>query len=111
MELNPRVFRGKLPLNLAGISVSFVMPGREFGVKHIQAGDTTTNALACQHTNHYLGNVEPTSMFGRVVHLKSFCQRPGIFSRKRFIERSDDMRVKIVDNESDFGYVGKMYGQ
>ena len=111
MELNSGVVRGKLPLNLAGFRVTFAVPGRKFGVKHIQTGNTTTNALTCQHTDHYLGNVEPASMFGCIVHLKTFCQRPGIFSRKRFIERSDDMRVKIVDNESDFGYVGKMYGQ
>ena len=110
-KLTSCIISCKLPLDLPVLDVAVIMPGSKFVVKNIQAGDTSANALPGQNAYHNFCNVEPTSMLWCVVQFKSFCQRTRFFSRERFIERGDDMRVKVVNNEFDFWRVWKMYRQ
>jgi len=91
--------------------VTVIMPSRKFDVEHIQAGDSAANALPCQNAYDDFCNVEPASVSWSVVQFKPFYQRTRFISQKRFIERSDDVRVKVVDNEFDFQSVREVYRQ
>ena len=58
-EFDAGVVGGEVPLDLALIGIGLSLPGGEFGVEGLEVLDAPVQALAGQHGELDLGDIEP----------------------------------------------------
>jgi hypothetical protein len=61
------VLAGELPFDGASLLVAVGLPGVDFALQEVYAGDSTIQALATEDADFDLCHVEPTGVLGRVV--------------------------------------------
>lgn len=70
--------------------------------KLLHGSDTSIQALAPEDGELTLSNIEPTAVFGRVVHLEPVDQTTSFAGRKRFIKACRRVDVEVVADKDDF---------
>ena len=78
----------ELPIDLAVDPVSRFLPGMNFATEQFRTLNTTIQALTLQDAEFTFGNVQPTSVFWRVMNLQSFGQLASDLRLERFVERA-----------------------
>ena len=93
-EFDAGVVGGEVPLDLALIGVGLSLPGGEFGVECLEVVDAPVQALAGQHGEFDLGDVEPRAVLGGVVDLEPLRERERLGRLEGLVERSDAVSAR-----------------
>ena len=106
-QFHAGVFDAELPVHAPLLCVGFVGPSRDFLLQFDQIADATVaQALTRQATQLAFGNIQPTSVLGRVAEVDPLDGRPRLLRLEHLVERSFGVRVEVVANECHFLAIG-----
>jgi hypothetical protein len=99
LQFHACVFDPELSVDAALFGIGSSGPSCDFGLQFGQFADApVAQTLARQATQFAFGDVQPTSVFGRVAEVDSFDIRSRNLRLKRFIKRSFGVCVEVVAN-------------
>src|ERR1019366_3499175 len=98
-QFDPGVCRGEAPFDLAGRSRG--VPRGDDRSKVGDAVDALVEALRRQGRQEDLGDVEPASVLGGVVHLESFDEAAGLAWFEGFVQARQVVDVEVVHHQND----------
>ena len=101
MQLTSCIFSRKSPFDLGtgGVARFFQLHG--FALEGCFVADASVPTLTREDAQLDLRDVEPTAMLWCVMNLQLPGNAACLFRRKRFIERSELVRVEVVHDEAN----------
>ncbi len=95
---------GKTPIDLRGLSIASLLPGRNLLFKPRLGAYSSVQALTRKHTEFNLGHIEPTAVFWSEMNFQFFAQPTRQSRSERFVQRSGRVRIQIIhDQHNLFG--------
>lgn len=102
MSFDAGVGGGEVPVERRAAIIALRLPCRDFAAHLCDCEDAPVQALFAQRAQFNLGDVQPASMFGRIVDFKFPRQSPSLDGRKGFVERCHVVRVEVVHCQPHF---------
>ena len=81
--------------------VSLADPGVDLGDDCLFVGDAPVETLRGEDAEFGFGQVQPGTVFRRVMPFETFDQPPGLGGGKGLVERCGDVGVEIILDEDD----------
>src|SRR5579859_7349765 len=108
LQLDARGGRGEGPGDRPPRGVARGLPGHDLGAHAVLAGQAPAEASTIEHSQLYLGHVEPTAMFGGIVELELARDAARFDGGEGLVEGRQAMRVEIVEDHTDGGGLRKV---
>jgi len=108
LEFDAGVCGRKVPVGLGMLGVAVAFPGGDFVNQRLLVGNAAVEALRGQDAEFGFGEVEPTAVLGSVVPFEALREAAGFGGRKRLVQRSRAVDIKIVLDENDLRGAGKV---
>ena len=100
----------ELPIGFGMMLISIGLPSGDLSFESWLVGNTTIQALVGQDGEFGFGQVEPASVFGRVMPLETLGEAASFLGREGRVERGRRMGAQVVLNQYSLFGVGKMRG-
>src|SRR6266571_9463424 len=101
MHLSPSISTRKAPMDAAVVRIALSSQGHNMLPEMIEALDTFGQTPPFKNADLDLSHIQPTAMFGRVMHLQSLPDTLGFRRCKRLVEAGCRMRVEIVHHQAN----------
>ncbi len=101
MHLSASIGTGKAPMDMRLLRIALSRQGHDVLPQMIEALDALGQTAPFKNADLDLGHIEPTAMFGRVMHLQSLPDALRFLWRKRLVEAGRRMRVEVVHHQAD----------
>src|SRR5215210_5731483 len=98
MQLAPRIFACKSPLNLGTSRIALFFQLLDLAFQRFLIFNSPIKALTTEDAQLDFSNIQPTTMLGRVVKLQLPQDTPRFIRRERLIKRCRSVRVQIVEH-------------
>src|SRR5258708_7054752 len=106
MHLSASIGTRKVPMNAAVLRIALSRQGHHVLPQMIEALDAFGQTPPLKNADLDLGHIEPTAMFGRVMHLQSLPDALRFLGRKRLVEAGSGMGVEVVHHQADHPRLG-----
>src|SRR5260370_23275097 len=101
MHLSASIGTGKAPMDMTVLRIALSRQGHDVLPQMIEALDALRQTAAFKNADLDLRHIEPTAMFGRIMHLQSLPDSLRFLWRKRLVEASRCIGVKVVHYTAD----------
>src|SRR5258708_7444020 len=101
MHLSASIGTGKAPMDMTVLRIALSRQGHDVLPQMIEALDALRQTAAFKNADLDLRHIEPTAMFGRIMHLQSLPDALRFLWRKRLVEAGRRMGVKVVHHQAD----------
>src|SRR5438876_9969545 len=101
MHLSPSISAGKAPMDTRLLRIALSRQGHNVLPQMIEALDAFGQTASFKNADLDLGHIEPTAMFGRVMHLQSLPDALRFLRGKRLVEAGRRMRIEIVHHQAN----------
>src|SRR2546427_9454760 len=99
MYLSPSIGTGKAPMDSALLRIALSRQGHNMLPQMIEALHAFGQTPPFKNADLDLGHIQPTAMFGRVMHLQSLPDALRFLRGKRLVEACCRMGVEIVHHQ------------
>src|ERR1700737_1714740 len=106
MHLSTSIGTRKTPMDLSPHSVAFSCQGFNVLPEMLKAFDAFGQTSAFKDADLDLSHVEPTAMFGCIMHLQSLPDPLCLSGLKCLVEARCRMRVEVVHDQTNDGSIG-----
>jgi hypothetical protein len=106
MHLGTSIGTRKAPVDLSPRSIAFGGQCLNMLPKMVKTGDAFGQTSAFKDADLDLSHVEPTAMFGRIMHLQSLPDPLRLGRRVRLVEAGGCMRSEIIHDQTNNAGVG-----
>jgi hypothetical protein len=101
LELDAGVVGCEAPVDLGAESVSLPLVGSDLLLEGLDVRYPTVEALAAEHREFDLGDVEPTAVLGSQVDLELVAEALGLGGWEGFVERGGSMSAELIHHQDD----------
>jgi hypothetical protein len=105
-EFDRRILGGKAPGDGDLLLITSSGPGRYLLLSLLKGGQALRQALAIQCRQFDFRHIEPTGVFGSVMHLEALREPTGFCHWKHLIEGSQGARIQVVHDQDNLVGVG-----
>lgn len=100
-QFDSRVVGGESPVNAFLRGVALLLPGAALAAQCRQTGNSPVQALPGKNAQLAFGDVEPGTVFGRIVNFQTLDETARHIGRISLVKRGDLVRVQVVAHEDD----------
>jgi hypothetical protein len=95
-QFDASVIGRELPVDVGSTKIAVALPCGDLVRQALPVVDPTSQALPPEYAQFTFRDVQPASMFWRVMNLQTFRQSPGFARNKRLVERRGRMGIQVV---------------
>src|SRR5438270_3173617 len=106
MHLSASIGTSKAPMDLTVVRIALSRQGHDVLPQMVEALDALRQTAPFKNADLDLRHIEPTAMFGRVMHLQSLPDALRFLGRKRLVEARRRMGVEVVHHQADHTRLG-----
>src|SRR6266568_2768476 len=106
MHLSASIGTRKAPMDSAVLRIALSSQSHNMLPQMIEALHPFGQTAPLKNADLDLGHIQPTAMFGRVMHLQSLPDALRFLRGKRLVEAGCSMCVKIVHHQTDHARLG-----